>query len=155
MTRVKKWILWKRRQQQLVALYIVARNLTGKYFAFSYHYIWENIYRYCIVCKKPNPKPVIVLTKEQRTMVFLKRGIFVPENARCCSLHVYKRGLTYEALEMIEPSKFDNLVLNDNDVKNLMVDFRLTINSTKSFDFDNPSSLDDDGYKTITGLSRG
>ncbi|CAF4617137.1 unnamed protein product, partial [Rotaria sp. Silwood2] len=54
---------------------------------------------------------------------------------------------------MIEPSKLDDLILNGDDVKNLMVDFRLTINSTKSFDFDNPSSLDDDGYKTITGLN--
>ncbi|CAF4774283.1 unnamed protein product [Rotaria sp. Silwood2] len=88
-------------------------------------------------------------------MVFLKRGILVPENARCCSLHMYKRELTYEALEMIEPSKLDALILNGDDVKNLMVDFRLTINSTKSFGFDNPSSLDDDSYKTITGLSLG
>ncbi|CAF4725620.1 unnamed protein product [Rotaria sp. Silwood2] len=88
-------------------------------------------------------------------MVFLKRGILVPENARCCSLHMYKRELTYEALEIIEPSKLDDLILNGDDVKHLMVDFRLTINSAKSFDFDNPSSLDDDGYKTITGLSRG
>jgi hypothetical protein len=85
----------------------------------------------------------------------VKRGILVPKNARCCSSHTYKRQLTYEALEIIEPSKIDNLILNGDDVKNLLIDFRLTINTTKSFDFDNPSSLDDDGYNTITGFSRG
>ena len=88
-------------------------------------------------------------------MVFLKQGIFVPENDRCCCLHMYKRQLTYEALEMIQPSKRDDLILNVDDIKDLMVDFRLAINSAKSFDFDNPSSLNDDDYKTITGLSRG
>ena len=68
---------------------------------------------------------------------------------------MHKREVTYKELEMIEPSKLDNLILNGNDVKNLLVDFRLAIDSAKSFDFDNPSSLDDDGYRTITGLSRG
>ena len=96
-----------------------------------------------------------VLKKEQRTMVFLKREIIVPENARCCSLHIYKRQLTYEALKMIHPSKLDDLVLDSNDVENLINDFRLTIGRVKSFDFDNPSTLDDETYKTITGLSRG
>ncbi|CAF5002644.1 unnamed protein product, partial [Rotaria magnacalcarata] len=42
---------------------------------------------------------------------------------------MYKRELTYEALEMIQPSKLDDLILNGDDVKNLMIDFRLTINS--------------------------
>ena len=84
----------------------------------------------------------------------LKARIIVPENARC-SLHMYKRQLTYEALEMIHPSKIDDLVLDSNDVENLINDFRLTIGRVKSFDFDNPSTLDDETYKTITGLSRG
>ena len=95
------------------------------------------------------------MTKEQRTMVFLKRGITIPGNARCCSLHMYKCQLTYEALEMIHPSKLDDLVLDSNDVENLINDFRLTIGRVKSFDFDNPTTLDDETYKTITGLSRG
>ena len=74
--------------------------------------------KYCIVCKKPNLKPVIVLTKEKRTMIFLKQGMLVRENALCCSLHMYKREVTYEELEMIELSKLDNLIFNGNDVKN-------------------------------------
>ena len=40
-------------------------------------------------------------------------------------------------------------------MKNLMTDFPLIINSTKSFDFNNPSSLDDDGYKVTIDLNWG
>ena len=105
--------------------------------------------------KTTNSESRCVLSKEQRTMVFLRRGILVPEDARCCSLHMYNRQLTYEAMELIQPSKPDNLILTSGDVQNLMADFRLAINSAKSFDFDNPGSLDDESYKTITGLSRG
>ncbi len=107
------------------------------------------------MCETTDFESTCVLSKEQRTMVFLKRGIIVPENVRCCSLHMYKRQLTCEALEMIQPLKLDDLVLNSDDVKNLINDFRLTIGRAKSFDFDDPSSLDDEAYKTITGLSRG
>ena len=84
------------------------------------------------------------MTEEQCTMVFLQRGIIVPENVRCCSLHVYKRQLTCEALEMIHPSKLDDLILDSNDVENLINDFCLTIDRVKSFDFDNPSTLYDE-----------
>jgi hypothetical protein len=56
----------------------------------------------------------------------VKRGILLLENARCCSSH------TYEALEMIESLKIDNLTLNGDDLKNLRIDIRLTINTTKS-----------------------
>ncbi len=107
------------------------------------------------MCKTNSTESTCVLTKEQRAMVFLKKGIIVPENARCCSSHMYKRQLNYEALQMIQSSILDDLVLNGDDIKNLINDFRLTIGRTKSFDFDDPSSLDDEAYKTITGLSRG
>ena len=127
----------------------------GKLFSRSGYHICYDAFRYCVVCKMNNSESKYVLTKEQRTMLFLKRGILVPENARCCFTHMYKRQLTYGALEMIQPSKLDDLILNGKDVKNLMVDLRLTTNSAKSLDFDNPSSLDDDSYKTITGLNRG
>lgn len=95
------------------------------------------------------------MLKKQRTMVFLKRGITVPENSRCCSDHMYRSQLTQEALEMIEPSKIDYLVLTGPDVQSLISDFRSTIAHVKSFDFDNPNSLDNEAYKAITGVTRG
>jgi hypothetical protein len=107
------------------------------------------------VCNTSDPEETCILTKEQRTMIFLKKGVFVPKDARCCTLHMYKRQLTYESIEMIQASIIDNLFLNVDDVKNLINDFRLAINNNKSFDFDNPGSLDNEAYQAITGLTRG
>lgn len=88
-------------------------------------------------------------------MVFLKRGIFVPENSRCCSDHLYRRELTHEALKRIQGSKLDQLILNNSDVKMLFKDCQVAMNRVSSFDFDDPTSLADQDYKTITGLGRG
>jgi hypothetical protein len=96
-----------------------------------------------------------VLSNEQRTMVFLKRGIFVPKNSRCCTDHLYRRQLTFEALKRIQRSQLDQLILNDADVKKLFEDCQSAMSRASSFDFDDPTSPDDQGYKTITGLSRG
>ena len=53
-------------------------------------------------------------------MVFLKRNIFVSDNIRCCYDHLYRRRLTYEALKRIQSSRFDQIILNDADVKKLL-----------------------------------
>ena len=48
-----------------------------------------------------------VVSNEQRTMIFPKQGVFVPENTRCCCDHLYRRQLINEALKQIDPSQFD------------------------------------------------
>ena len=96
-----------------------------------------------------------LVPNEQRIMIFLKQGIVVPENTRCCCDHLYRRQLTNEALKQIQPSRFDQLILNDADVKRLSEDCQSAIKLVKSFDFDDPASLDHQDYKTMTGLSRG
>ena len=96
-----------------------------------------------------------VLSNEQRNMVFLKPGIFVPENTCCCCDHLYRRQLTNEALKQIQPYRFDQLIFNDTDVKKLFEDCQSAIKSVRLFDFDDPASLDDQDYKTTTGLNRG
>lgn len=109
----------------------------------------------CLVCKTIDSTCMQVLSNEQRIMVFLKGGIFVPENSRCCSDHLYRRELTYDALKLIEGSQLDQLTLDDADAKKLFEDCRSAMNRVGSFDFDDPASLDDQSYKTITGRSRG
>jgi hypothetical protein len=109
----------------------------------------------CVVCKTADSTPMQVLSNEQRTIVFLKRGIFVPKNSRCCTDHLYRRQLTYEGLKRIQRSQLDQLILNDADVKKLFEDCQSAMSRVSSFDFDDPTSLDDQGYKTITSLSRG
>ena len=109
----------------------------------------------CCVCRTTDSTCMQVLSNEQRVMVFLKRGIFVSENSRCCSNHFCRRELTYEAVKLIERSHLDELTPNNVEVKKLFEDCQSVINRIKSFDFDDPTSLDDQSYKTITGLDRG
>ena len=87
-------------------------------------------------------------------MVFLKQGIFVPENTRCCCDHLHRRQLTNEALKQIQPSRFNQLILNDTDVKKFFEDCQSIIKHVRSFDFDDPANQDDQDYKTMTGLNR-
>ena len=109
----------------------------------------------CLVCKAIDSKSMKVLSNEQHTMIFLKQGIFVPENTRCCCNHLYRRQLTNEALKQIQPSRLDQLILNDADIKKLFEGCQSAIKLVRSFDFDDPASFDDQDYKTMTGLSRG
>ena len=46
-----------------------------------------------------------MLSDEQRTMIFLRRGIWVPKGVRCCSNHLYKGHLLYEAQQSVKQSK--------------------------------------------------
>ncbi|CAF2874624.1 unnamed protein product [Rotaria sp. Silwood2] len=88
-------------------------------------------------------------------MIFLSRGIWVSKGVRCCSNHLYKEHLSYEARQSVKQSKADDILLNKHDVEKLIDDFRLTLKHAGSLDFDDPGALDNETYKTITGLDRG
>ena len=96
-----------------------------------------------------------MLSDEQRTMIFLRRGIWIPKGVRCCSNHLYKRHLSYEAWQSVKQSKADDILLNTDDIVKLIDDFRLALKHAGSFDFDDPEALDNETYKTITGLDQG
>ena len=96
-----------------------------------------------------------VLSDEQRTMIFLTRGIWVPKGVRCCSNHLYKGHLSYEARQSVKQSKADDIILNKSDVEKLIDDFRSSLKHAGSLDFDDPGALDNETYETITGLNRG
>ena len=96
-----------------------------------------------------------VLSDEQRTMIFLRRGIWVPKGVRCCFSHLYKGHLLYEAQQSVKQSKTDDMLLNTDDVLKLIDDFRFALKHGGSFDFDDPEALDNETYKTITGLDQG
>ena len=96
-----------------------------------------------------------VLSDEKRTMIFLRRGIWAPKGVRCCSNHLYKGHLLYEVRQSVKQSKADDILLNTDDVVKLIDDFRLALKYAGSFDFDDPGTLDNETYKTITGLNQG
>ena len=53
-------------------------------------------------------------------MVFVTQGVFVPPSNRCCTVHLYKGHLSYEALNMIEGNIADVMCLDSNGVVNLL-----------------------------------
>lgn len=113
------------------------------------------ISRKCCVCAGEKQVPLKVITEQQRKMIFMKRGIFVPPGNRCCSVHIYNDHLSFEALQLIKPSTADVVYLNTKAVIELLDDCAHLIRSTKTFDFDDPSSLDENSYYAITGLKKG
>ena len=74
---------------------------------------------------------------------------------RCCSNHLYKGHPLYEAQQSVKQSKTDKILLNTEDVVKLIDDFRLALKRAGSFDFDDPGAVDNETYKTITGLDQG
>jgi hypothetical protein len=88
-------------------------------------------------------------------MVFVKRGILVPVGNRCCSVHVYNGHLSYEAMQEIKASITDVMCLDSNAVALLVDDGCKTVQEMKTFDFDDPASLDNEAYYNITGLEKG
>ena len=88
-------------------------------------------------------------------MIFLRRGIWVPKGERCCSNHLYRGHLLYEAQQSVKQSKTDDILLNTDDVLKLIDDFRLALKHAGSFDFNDSGARDNETYKTITGLDQG
>jgi hypothetical protein len=107
------------------------------------------------VCKKNDVAPSKVLSKEQQKMVFVKRGIVVPAGTRCCRHHLYNNHLSYHALQEITPAKVDLVSFDANSVAELVTDCCTTIQNMKTFDFDDPNSLNEESYYNMTGLRKG
>ena len=79
----------------------------------------------------------------------------MPPGSRCCEEHLYNDHLTYESMQIITPMKTDMVTLNADAVIQLVDDCCQTIREKQSFDFDDPTSLDDTSYYNITGLTKG
>ena len=103
-----------------------------------------------MVCSVTDSKSMQVLSDEQRTMIFLRRGIWVPKGVCYCSNHLYKGHLLYETQQSVKQSKTNDILLNTDDVLKLIDDFRLTLKHAGSFDFDDPGALDNETYKKFT-----
>ncbi|CAM4906565.1 unnamed protein product [Rotaria socialis] len=110
-------------------------------------------HRSCIVCELSD-ETCKVLSKQQRTLIFVKRGIFISEDARCCPSHIYNKQLNFDSLCQIRGTHFDKLVFDANRLEEIIADFRLIVDNLKTFDFDDPYSLSDMDYYNITGLHK-
>ena len=113
------------------------------------------VLRTCAVCGDKHMLSAKVLPSIQRTLVFLKRGVFIPPGSRCCSGHLVNRQLTMKSFDQIPVCKPDRLTLDSVGLQVLLEEVRAIVNCRNSFDFDDPTSLDDEAYKTIVGLTKG
>ncbi|CAM4751413.1 unnamed protein product [Rotaria magnacalcarata] len=87
-------------------------------------------------------------------MIFLSRSTWVLKGSRCCSNHLCKGYLSYEARQSVKQSKVNDILLNRHNVEKLIDNFRLALKHAGSLDFDELGALDNETYKTITGLDR-
>ena len=87
-------------------------------------------------------------------MIFLKRGIFVSSGARCCAEHIYQGQLTVESFNKICVSQADCLKIDSVGFREFLEDVRTILFSQRNFDFDNPSCLDEEGYRSVVGLGK-
>ncbi|CAM4849082.1 unnamed protein product [Rotaria magnacalcarata] len=110
-------------------------------------------HRECIVCGLRDGS-LKVLSKDQRTLVFVKRGILVPAGSRCCSNHLYNQHLDFDSISQIRADQMERFICDANRLQEILNDFRLILVNQKSFDFDNPYSLNDQDYYNVTGLHR-
>ena len=110
-----------------------------------------------------------------RDIIFLKRGVKIPEKTRCCSDHMDDyRGLNYESFQAIKGYEAfifllwcgiqspcfhygtipDQLNLFSEDFSKLLNFPNSVWEQTKCFDFDNPHSLVERDYLNVLGLRK-
>ena len=88
-------------------------------------------------------------------MIFLKRGVFIPPGCRCCSDHIVGKQMTIESFGQICVSHADHWTLDSVGFQELLADVCSLLHCPKSFDFDDSTSLNEDAYKTVVGLTKG
>ncbi len=95
-----------------------------------------------------------VMTLEERDLVLIKKNIFIPEGARCCSEHIVNGYLSKAGMDCIAPSSIQHLKLSSMDIQLIISRWQIIFERQKYLDFDNLESLSDDECKTFTSLSK-
>ena len=98
-------------------------------------------------------EPLLFLA-EDRYFVLLKKNVFIPEGARCCSDHTIGHRLKSEAIDQIAPFSIRMQKLNAGDIQLLLSKWQMLYENQKRFDFDNSQAMSNDEYRALTGLSK-
>lgn len=109
---------------------------------------------YCVLCRKPGPR-LIVVPIEARFKVYLYHNLFIPSGSRCCPSHFTNNLLDLTSLEMDTCTKEHSFV-NRATIIELLEQLRKEANMKRKtrLDFDDPESMTDDDYVTLTGLRK-
>ena len=95
------------------------------------------------------------MSQPQRTVVFLKRGIYVLSGARCCPDHIYQGHLTIESVHKICVSQANRLKIDSVGFQEFLSDVCKILFGKKKLDFDDPSCLNEEAYRDFVGLRKG
>lgn len=110
----------------------------------------------CLLCplQKTWTKFIVVPT-EARFKVYLCHNLFIPAGSRCCPSHFTNNLLDLTSLEMKNCTK-DHSFVNRATIIELLKLLRDEANIKRKtlLDFNDPESMTNDGYVTLTGLKK-
>ena len=96
-----------------------------------------------------------VLSQIQRIIVFINYGVLVVPGSRCRIDHLCNDGVTFKSLNSIRISRADQWKVDSNAFQMFVEDVRVILFKQNTFDFDEETCFNDEGFQTIVGLAKG
>ncbi|XP_033756201.1 uncharacterized protein LOC117338945 [Pecten maximus] len=115
-----------------------------------------NSHSTCVVCKRRGPK-LVTVSLESRYRLFVEKGHLIISGTRCCPNHLNSDGyFSTEAKGIIKDDDNAKSSFNRTEIFSLIDNVRAIAirNEQKRIDFDDPNSLTDGDYVSLTGLSK-
>ena len=94
------------------------------------------------------------ISLDDRNLVLLKKNVFIPEGARCCSKHMVDDRLKMDAMDTLRPFSVQDKQFNSTDIQLIISKWQMLFEQQRRFDFDNREVLSDDEYRIFTSLSK-
>ena len=90
-------------------------------------------YKYCVICKEhlSKAKKSCIIPLNARTQSFIKKGIFIVSQARCCLNHLTNKIFSDKALELLK-SKYSKTLFNRTEIVTLLENVRKTFSLSSS-----------------------
>ena len=106
----------------------------------------------CLICDKRDT--LVRITKDIRINTFVDQGIFIPVGARCCKRHIKEQNILLDDRSKMKITS-NETELDPKEIKDLLSDVRAEACKKKAgLDFDDPTSLNDDDYYNLTGITK-
>lgn len=103
----------------------------------------------CIICKSTTP--LVVIPSEAKLQVFVKRGLIIQGQVRCCRKHLNGRYFIIDEIDNIREAS-DVSTLSRSEITELLNDLR-AYGERGLLDFETPGALSDIDYRRLTGIS--
>ncbi|CAF3469556.1 unnamed protein product, partial [Rotaria socialis] len=111
-------------------------------------------HKICCVCRSDIEESSRIISSEDRDLVFLKKNILIPEEARCCPDHMIDGRLALAAINILSPFTIQYKQFSSGDVQLLLSIPQQLFQKQKRLYFDDPLLLSDDEYRALITLSK-